>query len=315
MTTTALSAAAVPIPTAHETHQRSRPRHDRTLDMKLAPASATGYHAGGKAGDAGGAPLPTNADMLDRQAFFAAATHDLRAPLTSLTLWMDTLELLRPRLAGPADIEAAALLEQALRQMQTLVGRSVHLVDGILDVVRLKSGRPSPLSPGKVDLVDLASESVKGWSVRGNDVLHFESTASELWGWWDGDRLTRLVENLLDNAIKYSPAGGTITLRVASAEADGQEWAVLEVEDHGIGIPAAELSHVFEPFHRAHNVTPNIAGNGLGLWGCRTIVEQHGGRMAVASREGEGTTFTVHLPLRQPGPTAAIDLLCPRTST
>lgn len=307
-----------------ETQQRSRPRHDRSLHLKMAPTSATPYRAsvdfddGRASGLSSGTPdglvTPSARDVaesqrahavdqsvLEQQAFFASATHDLKAPLTGLTLWMDMLELLGPRLAGSADTEAATLLEQALAHMQTLVQRSVHRVDDILDVMRAEAGRPAPFSPGEVDLVALARETVQEWPADGHHVLRTETAESELWGWWDGVRLTRLVENLLDNAIKYSPTGCTITLRIATADADGRRWAVLEVEDHGIGIPAAELSQVFEPFHRAHNVTQRIAGNGLGLWGCRTIVEQHAGRLAVASLEGEGTTFSVHLPLAQAG--------------
>jgi signal transduction histidine kinase len=129
--------------------------------------------------------------------------------------------------------------------------------------------------------------------------MRLETAESELWGWWDADRLTRLVDNLVDNAIKYSRPGRPVTVRLAQHDAGAGLWAVLEVEDSGVGIPAAELPHIFEPFHRAHNVTGTVAGNGLGLWGCRAIVEQHSGTLSVASREGEGTTFMVGLPLRR----------------
>jgi signal transduction histidine kinase len=236
-------------------------------------------------------------DVHSRLAFFVAATHDLKTPLSSLTLWMDTLEVLKPRLARSTDAQTAALLDDVLEQMQTLLRRSVHMVDDVLDVVRLQAGRPLPFSPGEVDLVELARRALDGRPEGGDHVLRHESEVSELWGRWDVDRIARLLENLLANALKYSPVGRPVTVRLSREDTGGSAWAVLDVEDRGIGIPAAELPRIFEPFHRAGNVSSTISGTGLGLWGCRTIVEQHGGRIAIASREGEGTTVTVRLPL------------------
>lgn len=230
-------------------------------------------------------------------AFFVAATHDLKSPLSSLTLWMDTLEVLKPRLARSTDAQTAELLDEVIDQMQTLLRRSVHMVDGVLDVVRLQAGRPLPFSPGEVDLMALARRALQGRPEGSDHVLRLESAASELWGQWDADRIARLLENLLANALKYSPVGSPVTVRLGLEETGGATWAVLEVEDRGIGIPDAELPHIFEPFHRARNVSSTTAGTGLGLWVCRTIVEQHGGTITIASREREGTTVTVRLPL------------------
>jgi len=98
----------------------------------------------------------------DRLAFFVAATHNLKTPLSSLTLWMDTLEILKPRLVRGADAQTAALLDDVVDQMQTLVRRSVHMVDDVLDVVRLQAGRPLPFIPGEVDLVALTRSALHG---------------------------------------------------------------------------------------------------------------------------------------------------------
>jgi len=97
--------------------------------------------------------------------------------------------------------------------------------------------------------------------------------------------------------VKYSPRGGEIAVEVAAAGGA----AVLVVRDSGVGIPAADLPHVFERFRRAGNVADRIAGTGLGLAGAKEIVEQHGGSIAVESVEGRGSAFTVRLPLA-PGP-------------
>jgi signal transduction histidine kinase len=96
--------------------------------------------------------------------------------------------------------------------------------------------------------------------------------------------------------VKYSPKGGDISIHVSEERREQQEWAVLVVRDHGIGIPAAELERVFEPYYRASNIAGTVSGSGIGLAGTRHIVEQHGGEIAVRSEPGD-TTFTVRLPL------------------
>ena len=109
-------------------------------------------------------------------------------------------------------------------------------------------------------------------------------------------RLEQVLVNLLSNAVKYSPEGGEVGVAVRREERAGAPWARLAVSDRGIGVPAADLPHLFEPYRRAANVGA-VEGEGLGLAGARQIVEQHGGTIAVESREGEGTTVTVGLPL------------------
>jgi signal transduction histidine kinase len=127
--------------------------------------------------------------------------------------------------------------------------------------------------------------------------LRVETALAELIGEWDGVRLRRVLDNLLSNAIKYSPAGGPVLVTVAREQIDGGAYAVLAVQDHGVGIPAADLSHIFERFHRASNVQGRISGTGIGLASARQIVEQHGGDLTVRSTEGQGSVFTVLLPL------------------
>ena len=117
-----------------------------------------------------------------------------------------------------------------------------------------------------------------------------------LMGFWDAPRLERVLGNLLGNAIKYSPEGGEITIRIAREENGDAEVAVLSVEDHGVGIPQADLSLIFERFRRAGNVE-SFAGSGIGLAGAKRIVELHGGTITVTSTEGQGSTFTVRLPI------------------
>src|SRR5581483_11115072 len=116
-------------------------------------------------------------------------------------------------------------------------------------------------------------------------------------GQFDAVRLERILTNLLSNAIKYSPDGGQVEVSLERWEEQGCAWAIVRVRDYGLGIPAADLPHIFEPFHRATNVTGKITGTGLGLSSVQQMVTHHGGTITVESQEQHGSTFTVRLPL------------------
>jgi signal transduction histidine kinase len=120
-------------------------------------------------------------------------------------------------------------------------------------------------------------------------------------GCWDADRLGQVIGNLLTNAIKYSPEGGTVDVTLARAEDDDGAWAHLSVRDRGLGIPAEDRPRLFERFHRGSNVVGRIVGTGIGLASAARIVRQHGGSIGVESEEGRGSTFTVTLPLSVDG--------------
>lgn len=115
--------------------------------------------------------------------------------------------------------------------------------------------------------------------------------------------VARVLDNLISNAIKYSPRGGDITLALERIEVDRHEWAVA-VHDQGLGIPESDLPRVFERFHRGTNVADAVIGSGIGLTSAKQIVEQHGGSIAVETVKRGGSTFTVRLPLVPPASTA-----------
>ena len=116
---------------------------------------------------------------------------------------------------------------------------------------------------------------------------------ARLAGGWDRSHLERVLANLFANALKYSPPGGAVVATIAR-EANN---AVLRVSDRGVGIPARDLPHIFEPFFRGSNVAAEYPGTGLGLAGVRRIVTEQGGSISIESEEGAGTTVTVLLPL------------------
>jgi signal transduction histidine kinase len=165
-------------------------------------------------------------------------------------------------------------------------------------LTRLQLGQPLELRRRPADLVELAHRiAAEQQKTTERHRIRVETTRGELRGWWDTVRLTRVLENLVSNAVKYSPDRSEITVTVEREDAGGEAWAVLAVRDQGLGIPAGDLPQIFERFTRASNVTGRIAGTGIGLASARQIVEQHDGTISVESEEGEGSTFTVRLPL------------------
>src|SRR5690606_20048060 len=137
-----------------------------------------------------------------------------------------------------------------------------------------------------VDIVALADAAIA--EVRGRtawQAIRLETAVTELVGLWDRARLERVLANLLGNAVKYSPEGGEIVVRIWKEEHAGGTWAGFSVAGRGIGIPAADLPHLFERFHRGANVAGRFVGSGIGLVGARQIIEQHGGTIGVTSSE------------------------------
>jgi signal transduction histidine kinase len=126
--------------------------------------------------------------------------------------------------------------------------------------------------------------------------MRIEAPAVPIIGQWDPDRLGQVLDNLLGNAVKYSPQGGEILVRITSAKGEAR----LSVADQGPGIPTAVVPHLFERFYRGEHRAGD-AGLGLGLYISRMLVNAHGGRIWVASALGSGSTFTVALPLPQRG--------------
>jgi signal transduction histidine kinase len=140
--------------------------------------------------------------------------------------------------------------------------------------------------------VALAREAAAEYQESADHCIEVEAPVATLVGLWDAHRLDRVLGNLLSNAIKYSRPGSAIVL---SLRPEAPDWAVLDVRDQGVGIPAADVPRIFERFARASNVG-GAAGSGIGLAVVRQIVEAHGGRITVRSQEGLGSTFTVRLP-------------------
>ncbi|MDP8923691.1 MAG: PAS domain S-box protein [Chloroflexota bacterium] len=230
-----------------------------------------------------------------KDAFLAAASHDLKNPLTSIKA---RAQMLQRRAARVEGADGLALLD-GLRAIDQTTTRITSMINELLDVARLQMGRPLLLDRETMDLVELARQVVADYQpATDRHELRVEVETTQSVGEWDRPRLERVLSNLVSNAIKFSPDGGRITVRVREERRDDADWVALDVQDQGVGIPADDLPHVFERFFRGSNVTGTIEGTGLGLAGACQIVEQHGGSLTVESREGKGSTFTVRLPLQ-----------------
>ena len=229
--------------------------------------------------------------VVARDQFLAVAAHELRTPLTTLALLVDHLS------ASPsADLTDNATTEAVLRQQLAMLKRQVDrlraLVAEMLDVSRITRG-DLHLEPGWVDLREVVREVLDRFAleIERHQVMVSVDAPAPVRGTWDAARVDQVVTNLVSNALKYG-AGRPIEVSVHAETSR----AMIVVRDHGVGIPLEEQAGVFGPFARAV-AARHHAGLGLGLWIAQQIVHASGGRITLESRPGEGSTFTVELPL------------------
>ena len=232
-----------------------------------------------------------------RDELFSIVSHDLKNPVATIKGFAQLLKRILNRMNLP-DKEQQAQIVDGLSRIDLTATRMTTLINELLDIAHLQIGKPLNLDQRETDLVRLAHQAVISYQqTTQRHRFHIEIGEPELVGWWDTVRLERVLGNLLSNAVKYSPEGGIITVKVTK---EGDQWAVLSVEDQGVGIPADDLPHIFDRFHRAANVAGQIKGSGLGLASAHQIIKQHGGTITVTSQQGKGATFTVRLPLNPP---------------
>jgi two-component system, OmpR family, phosphate regulon sensor histidine kinase PhoR len=214
-----------------------------------------------------------------RRDFVADASHELKTPAAAIQAAAETVEG-----AVADDPESAARFAGQLRRD---AARLAGIVSDLLDLSRLEMERPA-LDPVRLD--EVVGEEIE----RLNDGVRIESAVEPVTVQGARDDLALLIRNLLDNAVRYSPEGGRVSVRLS--ERDGR--AILEVQDTGIGIPGRDLPRIFERFYRVDRArSRETGGTGLGLSIARHIAEQHGGGIEAESELGRGSTFRVTLPV------------------
>lgn len=229
-----------------------------------------------------------------QQEFVADVSHELRTPLTTMKSYVETL------LEGAAS--DPAVCHRFLNVLKRETDRMVDLVRDLLDLSGLGYSR-AELQRTRVDLFDLAAEAVEQSAQKsGLRLSKIELNVSPTLPpvWIDREKIMRVFLNLLNNALKYTPAGGKIRIRAARTEEAG--WLKVFIEDSGPGIPRADLERIFERFYRVEKTrSRDYGGTGLGLPIARRVVEAHGGKIGLESAVGEGTRAWFSLPLASGG--------------
>jgi signal transduction histidine kinase len=180
--------------------------------------------------------------------------------------------------------------EATVETILAYADRMARLIDDLADVVRLEEGH-LPLQRETVDLVALARDAAAAAAEQGaRHPVRVEAPDAPVCGAWDHVRLGQVVENLLGNALKHGAEDGEVVVRVEARAGE----ALISVQDSGPGIDHDDLPHLFDRFYRANT---RASGLGLGLYISRILVEAHGGRISAESLPGQGSTFTVALPL------------------
>ncbi|WP_444685170.1 ATP-binding protein [Alkalicoccus luteus] len=228
----------------------------------------------------------TRESELDRMKseLVSTVSHELRTPLSSV---LGFTELLLKKELKP---------ERQKKYITTIhkeAKRLTNLINDFLDLQRMEAGS-QPYRMENIQLDQLVLETMYQFRHVTTHELLFEDTAGGVTVEADGERMQQVLTNLISNAVKFSPEGGAVKVKLAAQE----DLLRLSVSDEGLGIPEAEIARLFQKFQRIdQSDRRNIGGTGLGLAICREIVEKHGGRIFVDSVEGTGSTFTVELPL------------------
>jgi two-component system OmpR family sensor kinase len=245
-----------------------------------------------------------HASQESQRDFVANVSHELKTPLTSIQGFAQAI------LDGTASTPDS--LKRAAQVIYDESGRMHRLVLDLLDLARLDAGT-ADLARAPLDLAQLLRAVAEKFAPQSQETqVQLSAEIGELPGFiGDGDRLSQVFTNLVDNALKHTPAGGQVAIR---ARRNG-EWVEVSVADTGPGIPPEELTRIFERFYQLDKARKGGAGHGvgLGLSIARQIIQAHNGTLTAQSKAGEGSVFVVNLPAAQSGDTTMVSLRNPST--
>ena len=228
-----------------------------------------------------------------REAFLSIAAHELRNPLTAL---FGQAQLMQRRLQR--DPETSVQDQRTVGIIVDQANRLNKLIASLLDISRLERGE-DPFDSYEIEMCSFTRRIIGEFQASlEKHVLIYTGEQGPLFIRGDTVRVEQVIQNLLTNAIKYSPKGGDIVISIQR----NHDFLQLSVSDSGIGIPQSALPNLFRQFYRASNASSHANGLGIGLYIVREIVQRHGGRITVESVEKHGSTFRVFLPLMKPQP-------------
>jgi len=227
-----------------------------------------------------------------KSEFISIAAHQLRTPLSAVK-W--AMKLVIDGDMGPLNIEQLQFLNRGYETNQKMIA----LVNDLLNVARIEDGRFGYVFE-KANVLDVIESIINSSKLASKErnvevelVKHTETLEPFV---FDAEKLSLVIQNLLDNALKYTNSGGKVVMEVGT-EGD---YLKVKVSDNGVGVPKKQLDRLFSKFFRAENVIHmETTGSGLGLFIVKNIVNRHGGEIKVASEEGKGTSFTFTLPLKE----------------
>ena len=228
--------------------------------------------------------------QIDRlkNEFVHTVSHDLRSPLTAILGYVDLLDRV-----GPVNDQQREFIHRVQNSVQNITS----LVNDLLELGRIEAGFDIQREVVSLDgILRFALETLGGQISDKKLNLHVDLPTDMPSVRGNPIRLRQMVDNLIGNAIKYTPEGGEISIAVEVQK----DQDILRISDNGPGIPPSDQPHIFEKFYRASNVPKGVGGSGLGLAIVKSIIDNHQGRIWVDSLLGQGTTFTVVLPVYKP---------------
>ncbi len=220
-----------------------------------------------------------------RTDFVANISHELKTPVGAMAVLAEAL----------TDAEDPQVVSRLAQRVSEEAHRAARTIDDLLELSRIELGGPALCEAVSVDVAIADAIGRNRTAAEHRHVAVHAPSATELVVWGDSRQLVSALANLIDNAVKYSDEHSDVTV---GARADNGT-VMIDVIDHGVGIPATDVDRIFERFYRVDPARSRATGGtGLGLSIVRHVAANHGGRVTVTSREGEGSTFTLHLPGR-----------------
>ncbi|MCA9380887.1 PAS domain S-box protein, partial [Candidatus Dojkabacteria bacterium] len=239
----------------------------------------------------------TKAKEVDKlkSEFVSVASHQLRTPATGVKWYAELI------LEGKAG-KLTKKQKEYITEMYESNERMLALINDLLNVSKIETGKKYEIEISNGDIVTIVNNVIKNSKLLAKQkeikIELSKSSSKSLSVDMDVEKMTQVVKNLIDNAIKYSPLKEKVEINIEENSKDNK--FVLSVKDHGIGIPKKQSERIFEKFFRADNVLKTETdGTGLGLYIVKAIVEGHGGRIWFESSENQGTTFYIELPIKQ----------------